>query len=187
MSELLLALIWRLAAWVLFVSVVEHQIHVWILHSRRFLKTPYRNHHVDHHGRGMNDLRPHIDLAFWDYGIVYAMLFPVAYRAVFVTPYAWLGVVSGVLVATGHRYLWSRLHRATHRRNDHLFRAADLVNVQTMYRGARLEDNWTVRQWWFPAFEMHHLRHHANPSCNYAVVCLWTDWMFGTSYKETDK
>jgi len=180
--ELAIEVSWRLVTIFLLFGVAEHQSHVWFLHSRKIITSSHRMHHVEHHGQGQMKLRPHIDLALVDYFIAGLFVLFCAVRAVFVTPYAWIGVAVVVGMTLGHQYLWSRLHRAIHRVNDHLFKPADLLTKPVEERGERLEDNWTTRQWWFSAFENHHLRHHANPSKNYAVVFLWSDWLFGTVY-----
>lgn len=55
--EFALAVVWRLALILFVFSVAEHQAHVWVLHGKRLIPRSYRDHHVDHHGRGLGCLR----------------------------------------------------------------------------------------------------------------------------------
>jgi len=175
------ATVWRIVVIFVGFSLSEHQAHVWVLHGG-LIRRSRREHHVEHHGQGQNKLRPHIDLGIPD--LIIPALFACwsLYRALYVNPYAWIGVVLIVTIAFGHQYFWSRLHRAIHREHDEDFRPVDLISMSYDKRGARLEENWTTSRWWFRAFELHHLKHHANPSKNLSVVFLWTDRLMGTMY-----
>lgn len=156
---------WRLA--VLFAAwcITEHQMHVWILHSKRIVKFVYQWHHVEHHGMRQNDLIPHVDNDWLAY-IGPIVAWPVfVYRGIFVEPYALVTVLGLLVTVPLHMYFWNHVHRAIHRNKN----------------GMRLEYNWMLRWRWFDILERHHLQHHAKPNCNYSVVFApYTDWLLGT-------
>ena len=187
-NEILLNTLWAFSWRIVFLffvfSIMEHQMHVWILHTKGFLKFPYRKHHVEHHGQKKNVFRSHIDLDLSDYFIFIAILPWLLYRSVYVNPYGWVGIGLTFFACLAHKYTWDSLHRAFHREHDHLFSPSQLLSATKVDRGERLQDTWMTRQWWFPIYEKHHLLHHAYPNKNYSVVFIWTDRLFRTKLKE---
>jgi hypothetical protein len=177
---LILAIVWRASALFVLWCISEHQMHVWILHSKRFMRYVYDWHAVEHHGHGMNE-SIHIDNG-WDAYVAPIVALPfVILAAWYYTPYAWIWVVSLTSSVVLHRYLWNHVHRGIHRENDHLFRPSELLTASPEERGPRLEDHWLHYTWFFPFLERHHLIHHAKPNCNYSVVFApYTDWVLGT-------
>ena len=164
------------AAW----CVTEHQMHVWVLHCKRFFRYVYDWHHVEHHGRGMNDLTPHIDNG-WDAYVAPIVSLPVFIAVAQFRPQAWILIFGLAVSVPLHRYVWNHIHRGIHRTHDHLFSPYKLAFVPAVLRGERLEHHWLHRTWFFPALERHHLIHHGCPNKNYSVVFApYTDWVFGS-------
>ena len=156
---------WKLPLFAFFVAVGEWWLHKHVLHSPRFMKLPWKKHAQEHHLQGKNHLKRHIDLDAPDYLIGLPFIVFAVLKGMFWSPYGWCGAAAGLVVFSCHWYLWSKLHRAIH----------------------QLEDNWTSRiPWYYPACEKHHVDHHESfhrgVIKNYAVVFLFTDWLFCSRY-----
>lgn len=152
-------------------ALVEYIGHRWFMHRpNAFNMAGYKTHHVEHHGKGLNEPWPHIDLRLRD-------------TLVFAVPFLLLSAVNGtvsgllwgfyypygsipalLLTLAVHHHVYTRIHRCEH----------------------ELEHNWTERLPWFQEMKRHHLDHHRKPNRNFAVVFLWTDRLFGTYWRSPE-
>lgn len=153
-------------------GIIEYVAHRWFMHRPNpFNMFGYKKHHVEHHGMGLNDYYPHIDLRFRDM-MVFASPF-LLWSAVFGTIagrqwgyyYPYGAIPALMLVVWIHNYVYTRVHRCVH----------------------ELEHNWTERLPGFQEMKRHHLDHHRRPNRNFSVVFLWTDRLFGTYWRSPEE
>jgi sterol desaturase/sphingolipid hydroxylase (fatty acid hydroxylase superfamily) len=145
---------WPNAIILLFVyaHLAEYGLHRWVMHEKRrgWLRREYQAHHVEHHGRGRNDLNinahPHV-------------IFTVASPLLLIC--VWLGwPFAAVIAAFSGTYAaaWSLLHHAHH----------------------DLRFGWLHHVPGYSLWRDHHLSHHERPNRNFGTVFPWTDYIFGT-------
>lgn len=159
------SLAWKLPLTILLVALGEWTVHYVAMHRKLAgFHWVYQWHHIEHHARGHNNLRPHIDLVIQDYVVVLPFFLGALYRIYLGHPGGWSGAVSMISVCSAHCYLWNRMHRNIHEIEG--------------------KGNWTKKLWFYPAFEQHHIDHHRHPFYNYGVVFPWTDRILGTKWKE---
>lgn len=163
MIAFLISLLWKLPPCIVAMSFGEWAVHRFVLHGHwlaRFKSTAYiyRQHHIEHHGRGRNEIIPHIHLRLRDYWLAAPFIAIGLTRFAFGSVEGLAGAVALLSVCVGHMILWNALHRAIH----------------------GLDRNWVTRLPGYAMFARHHIGHHRNPRRNFGVVCIWTDRWMGT-------
>lgn len=137
-------------------AFAEYFIHRWTMHRKCWWLpgSVFNEHSIEHHHKERNDIN--IDLSVFNHFLIGS---PLIIATILL---GWWACLAG-LIATFffHSYAWTKLHRAIH----------------------ELEDNWVGRSWFFKYFKKHHEDHHKRPGRNFAVVYIFTDYIFGTSYK----
>ena len=140
----------------IFMALAEYFIHRDWMHKPFFDRLSkfgwvYTHHAVEHHGKNRNDIN--IDLPV---KLHFMLGSPVL--LIFFLIGGFQAILALSLIFLFHSYAWTKIHRAIH----------------------ELEDNWVGRLPFFWFFKDHHLKHHEIPNKNYAVVFIFTDYIFGT-------
>lgn len=138
-------------------ALVEYVMHRWVMHPPAILGKGivwYREHAVEHHGRGRNDINMDMPLATVVLG----------YSPLFVGCF-WWGFMFGLLVlaaAVTYKCVWTALHRADH-------------DVGCL---------WVKRLPGWQTHHAHHVAHHRWPLSNFGFVFTFTDRFFFTRRRD---
>jgi hypothetical protein len=169
--EFLFALAWKLPLAFIGLSLMEWAIHKYLLHGRwvykhiPFLRFIYRWHAIEHHGQGLKQNYPHINLSLIDYWFAWSIAgFGLWRFFLFGYVEGLAGAVAVISMSLGHMFFWNALHHSIHELG---------------------KPNWITKLPWFSAFATHHLNHHKDVRTNFGVVCIWIDFHLGTLYRQT--
>lgn len=137
----------------LYAAAVEYAIHRWAMHCPFPWRTKlYTDHHVEHHGKGRNDLNIAID-PFTVLFLGSPLLWVLPSLIGWVGASLWLAAASTLYAA-----VWTVLHASFHGVG---FRWAPfLPGYYVLYD--------------------HHMAHHTNPGRNFGTVFFWSDYLMGT-------
>ena len=137
-----------------FVAVLEYVGHRYFMHrplmDRFGLPDIFFKHAIIHHRDRRND--QNVDLPVRTH-FIWGL--PLIAASGYLDP---VGAIVFCLCFVCHAVLWTKIHRAIH----------------------GLENNWTLRLWFYRAIERHHLEHHRRPGRNFGAVFPFTDRLFGT-------
>ncbi len=142
----------------MYAPIAEYTAHRWLMHKQfGNLATIWKEHAVEHHGKGRNDIN--IDLDALSVLIGSAPLLGFAYFL----GLPWVIVI--LFFSIVYASLWSSIHAAHH----------------------ELRDSWATRLGIYKIWRDHHMRHHDDTKSNFGTVFIFTDMLFGTLYKNKSK
>ena len=137
---------------IVYAHLAEYALHRWAMHRPLFGRRSslYRDHHVEHHGRGRNDLN--ITISAGNIAMVASPL---------LIGCAWLGgdwAACVFLASIVYSEAWTAIHSAHH--------ATGCMWVRSVPG--------------FHLWSDHHAKHHTRPNRNFGTLFPWTDFVFFT-------
>ena len=149
-------MIWLIALLVtlVYAPFAEYVAHRWMMHKPfGSMKTYWKEHAIEHHAKGRNDINIYLDALSVVYGSYTLLLFS------FFLGLPW--VIALLVFSILYAALWSSIHAAHH----------------------ELRDSWATRLSIYKIWRNHHLLHHKDTATNYGTVFIFMDTLFGTRFR----